>query len=70
MSPSRPADSDTNTLCEGTLVESTEAVGICDAGSSCRALSLKNDYAAYRVAHDRVVTQDQTENKLEYGGEA
>jgi hypothetical protein len=29
-----------------------------------------NDYVAYRAAHERVVTQDQNENKLEYGGEA
>ena len=54
----------------GTLVESTEGNGICDAGSACRALGSRNDYVAYRAAHERVVTQDQNENKLEYGGEA
>ena len=70
MNPSQPVPDETSTQCEGTLVESTEGSGICDAGSACRALGSTNDYVAYRAAHERVVTQDQNENKLEYGGEA
>jgi hypothetical protein len=58
------------TMCEGTLVESPDGVGVCDGGAACRALALKDDDAAYRAAHDRVVTQTQNENKVEYGGEA
>ena len=70
MSHPQPGPYDTSTICEGTLVESAEGLGVCDEGSACRALSLRNDYAAYRAAHDRVVTQAQNENKVEYGGEA
>jgi hypothetical protein len=70
LNPSQPAPHEPGTLCEGTLVESAEGVGICDAGPGCRALGSRNDYVAYRAAHDRVVTRDQNENKLEYGGEA
>jgi hypothetical protein len=55
--------------CEGTLTVSDDGVGVCDAGSSCRALDLRDDAAAYRAAHERVVTQAQTDNKVEYGGE-
>jgi hypothetical protein len=64
-----PAPDETSTLCEGTLVESTEGIGTCDAGSACRALGLRNDFVAYWVAHDRVVTQAQNEHNCE-GGEA
>ena len=70
MSASRPAPDETNGMCEGTLVESADGSGICEAGSACRAMDSRNDYVAYRAAHDRVVTRDQNENKLEYGGEA
>jgi len=70
VNPSRSAPDEKSTVCEGTLVESAEGIGICDAGSACRALGSRNDYVAYRAAHDRVVTRDQSENKLEYGGEA
>ena len=66
----KPAPDETSTLCEGTLVESTEGDGTCDAGSACRALGSRNDSVAYRAAHERVVTRHQNENKLEYGGEA
>ena len=57
-------------MCEGTLVESSEGVDVCDAGAACRALDVKDDRRAYRAAHERVVTQAQNDNKLEYGGEA
>ena len=70
MSRPQPGPYDTSTMCEGTLVESAEGVGVCDKGSACRALSLSNDYAAYRAAHERVVTQAQKDNEVEYGGEA
>jgi hypothetical protein len=67
--PSTPPN-ETSTMCEGLLLESAEGVGVCDEGSACRALGLKPDYAAYRAAHDRVVTEAQNANKVEYGGEA
>jgi hypothetical protein len=56
-------------VCDGLLVESTEGVGECDQGEACQALALRDDYAAYRAAHGRVITGGQAENTAEYGGE-
>ena len=70
MNRPRSDPDETSILCEGTLVESGEGVGACDAGSACRALGLESDHDAYQAAHERVVTQSQSDNKVEYGGEA
>jgi hypothetical protein len=69
VNPAGPPPDETRTQCEGTLVESADGIGVCDAGSACRALGARNDYVAYRALHERVVTRDQNENKAEYGGE-
>jgi hypothetical protein len=70
VNPPAPDPDGRSLLCEGTLVVSAEGVGVCDAGSACRALALERDDDAYRAAHERVVTQAQSDNKAEYGGEA
>jgi hypothetical protein len=70
VSPPGPEPDATNASCEGTLVVSAEGGGVCDAGSGCRVLALADDDDAYRAAHERVVTQAQSDNKAEYGGEA
>ena len=57
-------------VCNGLLVESSEAVGECDQGEACEALGLRGDYEAYRAAHGRVIADEQAKNRDEYGGEA
>jgi hypothetical protein len=57
-------------MCDGLLVESGDGIGECDLGDACQALGLRDDYPAYRAAHDRVIDSGQSENKDEYGGEA
>jgi hypothetical protein len=56
-------------VCDGLLVE-YDGIGECDLGDACQALGLRDDYPAYRAAHDRVIDRGQSENKEEYGGEA
>jgi len=56
-------------ICDGLLVESTNGVGECDQGEACQALALRDDYGAYRAAHDRVIAGGQAENTDECGGE-
>jgi hypothetical protein len=57
-------------MCDGMLVESAAGVGECDQGDACQALTLREDYEAYRAAHGRVISIGQADNKDEYGGEA
>ncbi len=56
--------------CDGLLVETAPGVGECDQGDACPALTLREDYEAYRAAHSRVISLGQADNKDEYGGEA
>lgn len=69
MSPATPRP-DPSELCEGSLLETGDRTGACDAGSACRALRFQDDYSTYRQAHERVVTAEQQANTHEYGGEA
>jgi hypothetical protein len=57
-------------VCDGLLVEYGNGVGECDLGDACQALESRDDYPAYRAAHDRVIDSGQSENRDEYGGEA
>jgi hypothetical protein len=57
-------------MCDGLLVESAAGTGECEHGDACQALSLREDYEAYRSAHSRVISLGQADNKDEYGGEA
>lgn len=60
---------ETARVCDGLLVESADGVGECDQGAACQALALRDDYAAYRAAHARVISAGQAQNRDEYGGE-
>jgi hypothetical protein len=57
-------------VCDGLLVEYDEGIGECNLGDACHALESRDDYPAYRAAHDRVIEKQQSENEDEYGGEA
>ena len=57
-------------VCDGLLVEYGDGIGECDLHDACQAIGLRDDYPAYRAAHDRVIDRGQSENKDEYGGEA